>query len=134
MKANNLVILQGHLGATPEGRLLPSGARAVRLRLATHCFWKSKSGERSERTDWHHVEVWDRLAEFCLKYLQKGDKVQVLGAIRNDVVERDGKKLTYSSVRAWEINALSSIGSRTPRSMEDNGSAAAAVTAEAMPF
>jgi single-strand DNA-binding protein len=142
MKGNNFVLLQGHLGVDPEERFTPDQQRVVKLRLATNHFKKDAGGEREKITNWHSVDVWGKTAEFCARYLQKGDRVQILGSIRNRVVEKDGKKQTYSSVSAWEVNVLTPFDSRTPRPLASavgngNGEAQAtgpASVADAIPF
>jgi len=116
-KGNNLVVLVGHLGADPEERYTANQNRVVQLRVATNYFKKDSQGERSEHTDWHQVDVWGNTGHFCARYLQKGDKVQVLGSIRNRVVEKDGNRRTFTSVTAWEVNVLNPISSRTPRAL-----------------
>lgn len=111
MKGNNFVMLRGHLGADPEMKTLPGGHVVVDLRLATNAVWKTDSGERRERTDWHRISVWGRLAEFCGSALKRGDQVLVMGAVRNDVVEKPGgEKKTYSSVRASEVVVIRARG------------------------
>ena len=80
----NKVILVGNLGADPEIRTLNSGDRVANLRMATSETWRDRnSGERKERTEWHRVVIFnDRLAEFAEKYLKKGRKVYVEGALQ----------------------------------------------------
>ena len=136
MRGNNLVVLQGHLGAEPEERYVSNQNRVVQLRVATNYFKKDEQGERSELTDWHRVDVWGKSAAFCVRYLNKGDKVQILGSIRNRVVEVDGKKRTFSSVTAWEVNVLTSIASRTPRVLSRSEAASPATESivDALPF
>jgi single-strand DNA-binding protein len=80
----NKVILVGNLGADPEIRTLNSGDRVANLRLATSETWRDRnSGERKERTEWHRVVVFnDRLVEVIEKYLKKGAKVYLEGALQ----------------------------------------------------
>ncbi len=135
MKSDNCVFLRGRLGADPESRRLPSGVLVVRLRLATHARWSSDAGAVSERTDWHNVDVWGKSAEFCLRYLQKGAPVLVMGAIRNDRVDREGVSRVFSTVRAWEVVSLANGGQRLADS-EANGGGGAPVPPQgrALPF
>jgi single-strand DNA-binding protein len=79
----NKVILIGHLGADPETRAMPSGMTVANLRLATSENWKDKqSGENQERTEWHNVAMFGRLAEIAGEYLRKGSQVYIEGRLR----------------------------------------------------
>ena len=79
----NKVILIGHLGADPETRYMPSGGAVTNLRLATSESWKDKqSGEQQERTEWHRVAIFGRLAEIAAEYLRKGSHVYIEGRLR----------------------------------------------------
>src|SRR5271169_5412941 len=79
----NKVILIGHLGADPETRAMPSGMTVANLRLATSENWKDKqSGEQQERTEWHNVALFGRLAEIAGEYLRKGSQVYIEGRLR----------------------------------------------------
>lgn len=78
----NKVILIGNLGADPEIRFTPNGAQVVSVNLATSEVWTDKSGERRERTEWHRLVLWRRLAEIAGQYLRKGSKVYVEGKLQ----------------------------------------------------
>ncbi len=79
----NKVILVGNLGRDPELRYLPSGSAVVNVTVATSESWKDKqSGERQERTEWHNVVFFGRLAEIAGEYLKKGSQVYVEGSLR----------------------------------------------------
>ena len=79
----NKVILVGNLGADPESRLMPSGGTVTNIRLATSESWKDKdTGERKDRTEWHRVAFFGRLAEIAAEYLRKGSQVYIEGKIR----------------------------------------------------
>ena len=79
----NKVILVGNLGADPETRFLPSGGSVTNVSLATSETWKDKqTGQQQERTEWHRVVFFNRLAEIAGEYLRKGSKVYVEGSIR----------------------------------------------------
>jgi single-strand DNA-binding protein len=79
----NKVILIGHLGADPEARYFPSGDSVVNLSLATSESWKDRNtGEQQERTEWHRVALFGRVAEIAGEYLHKGSKVYVEGKLR----------------------------------------------------
>jgi single-strand DNA-binding protein len=79
----NKVILVGNLGADPETRYTASGAAVTNIRLATSETWRDKqSGEQQERTEWHRVVFFNRLAEIAGEYLRKGRQVYIEGSIR----------------------------------------------------
>ncbi len=79
----NKVILVGNLGADPEVRYFPNGGATTKLRVATSESWKDKeTGQKQERTEWHQVCFFNRLAEIAGEYLQKGSKVYVEGSLR----------------------------------------------------
>jgi single-strand DNA-binding protein len=79
----NKVILVGNLGADPETRYTPSGSAVTNVRLATSESWKDKqTGEQQERTEWHRVVFFNRLAEIAAEYLRKGSQIYVEGSIR----------------------------------------------------
>ncbi|MDB6089995.1 MAG: single-stranded DNA-binding protein [Gammaproteobacteria bacterium] len=79
----NKVILVGNLGADPETRAMPSGSSVANLRIATSESWRDKtSGEQQERTEWHRVALFGRLAEIASEYLRKGSQVYIEGSLR----------------------------------------------------
>jgi len=79
----NKVILIGNLGADPETRAMPSGMTVANLRIATSESWRDKqSGEQQERTEWHRVALFGRLAEIASEYLRKGSQVYIEGSLR----------------------------------------------------
>ncbi len=79
----NKVILIGNLGKDPEVRYMPSGSAVTNLTLATSETWKDKqSGEKQERTEWHNIVFFNRLAEIAGEYLKKGSKVYIEGSLR----------------------------------------------------
>ncbi len=79
----NKVILVGNLGADPESRYTPSGTAVANLRLATTKQWKDRnSGEQQERTEWHRVVMFNRLAEIAGEYLKKGSQVYIEGELQ----------------------------------------------------
>jgi len=79
----NKVIIIGNLGADPETRAMPSGTTVANLRVATSESWRDKqTGEQQERTEWHRVALFGRLAEVAGEYLRKGSKVYIEGSLR----------------------------------------------------
>lgn len=99
MAGVNKVILIGHLGADPEIRYTASGTAVAKFRIATTEKFTDRDGNRQERTEWHRVVAWRKLAEICGQYLSKGKQVYIEGKIRNDSWEKDGvKQYTYEIV------------------------------------
>ena len=81
-KSINKVILIGNLGKDPEVKYTPQGTPVAKLTLATNERFKDKSGEWQDRTEWHNVVLWQRLAEIAGEYLKKGSKVYVEGRLQ----------------------------------------------------
>ena len=81
-KSVNKVILIGNLGKDPEVKYTPSGTPVAKLTLATNERFKDKGGEWQDRTEWHNVVVWQRLAEIAGEYLKKGSKVYIEGRLQ----------------------------------------------------
>ena len=103
----NKVILVGNLGADPETRYTPSGTAITSIRIATSESWKDKTtGEQQERTEWHRIEFFGRLAEIAGEYLKKGRQVYVEGKLRTDEYEKDGIKRYSTIVFADEMQML----------------------------
>jgi len=105
------VILVGNLGADPETRYTPSGTAITSIRIATSEAWKDKTtGEQQERTEWHRVKFFGRLAEIAGEYLKKGSQVYIEGKLRTDEYEKDGVKRYSTDVIADEMQMLGSRG------------------------
>ena len=82
MKSVNKVILIGNLGKDPEVKYTPSGTAVAKITLATNERFKDKGGEWQDRTEWHNVVLWQRLAEIAGEYLKKGSKVYIEGRLQ----------------------------------------------------
>src|SRR5260370_39745998 len=80
----NKVILVGRLGKDPESRSMPGGNPVAKFTVATDERYTDKSGEKQERTEWHNIVAWGKLAEICGQYLRKGKLVYIEGSIRTD--------------------------------------------------
>ena len=103
----NKVILIGHLGADPDMRYTPSGAGVCEFRLATTESWKDKNGQRQERTEWHRIVVWGKMAEICAKYLTKGRQCFVEGRIQTrSWDDKEGQKRYMTEIVANEVQFL----------------------------
>ena len=114
----NKVILVGRLGQDPEVRYTQGGTAVANLRLATDETWKDQSGEKQQRTDWHRVVAWSKLAEICGQYLSKGRLIYVEGRLQTRSWEdREGNKRYTTEVRADNMVMLggrSEEGQATP--------------------
>ena len=82
MASVNKVILVGNLGKDPESRFLPDGGAVCNFSVATTDKWKDKGGEQQERTEWHRVSTFSKLAEICGEYLKKGSQVYIEGRLQ----------------------------------------------------
>ena len=104
----NKVILVGNLGADPETRYTQSGGAITSIRIATSESWKDKqTGENQERTEWHRVKFFGKLAEIAGEYLRKGSQVYVEGALRTDkYTDKDGIERFSTDIIANEMQML----------------------------
>src|SRR5262245_66610509 len=118
----NKVILVGTLGKDPETRYMPSGSAVTNLRIATNEQWKDKqTGEQQERTEWHSIAMFGRLAEIAAEYLRKGSQVYVEGKLRTRKwQDKEGKDRYTTEIVADEMQMLggkgggASAGERAP--------------------
>ena len=123
----NKVILVGTLGADPDTRYTPSNAAVTNLSIATNESWKDKqSGEQKEKTEWHRVVMFNRLAEIATEYLRKGSQVYIEGKIQTRKWEdKEGKDRWTTEIVANEMQMLgsrSSGGNSAPSSPEGSSS------------
>src|SRR5438445_440071 len=111
-KSVNKVILVGRLGRDPELKYTANGVPFCRFSMATDDVWNDKStGERQERTEWHNIVAWDRLAEICNQYLTKGKLIYIEGALQTrEWDDQEGNKKKTTEIRAREMVMLSSAG------------------------
>ena len=108
----NKVIIVGNCGQDPETRYLPSGGAVTNVSLATSESWKDKNtGEQQERTEWHKVVFFNRLAEIAGEYVKKGSKVYIEGSLRTRKWQgQDGQDRYTTEVVASEMQMLDSRG------------------------
>lgn len=107
-KMNNVQLL-GFLGCDVECKYLPSGVCTSSFRLATNEKWTNKNGEKQERTEWHRIVVWGRLAEVCAKYLSKGRKVRVEGSLRTrSWTDKNNVKRYVTEISARKVDFIDS--------------------------
>ena len=128
----NKVIIVGNLGQDPEIKYTAGGAAVTTLSIATSDSWKDKdSGMDQERTEWHRVVLWRRLAEVAGEYLKKGSKVYIEGQLQTRKWEQEGQTRYTTEIIARDMQFLDSRGSSnnesTQKSSEMNGQSAADV-------
>jgi single-strand DNA-binding protein len=106
----NKVILIGRLGKDPEMRFTPNGKAVTNFTMATSEIWSDQNGEKQERTEWHRVVTWGKLAENCAKLLSKGKQVYVEGRIQTrQWDDRDGNKRYTTEIIANQMQILSPL-------------------------
>jgi single-strand DNA-binding protein len=108
----NKVILVGNLGADPETRYMPSGSAVTNLSIATSESWKDKqTGEQKDRTEWHKVAMFNRLAEIAAEYLRKGSQVYIEGKLRTRKwQDKSGQDRWTTEIIADEMQMLGGRG------------------------
>jgi single-strand DNA-binding protein len=119
----NKVILIGNLGADPETRYMPSGGAVTNLRLATSENWKDKNtGEMQERTEWHRVVLFGKLAEIAAEYVRKGSKIYVEGRLQTRKwQDKEGRDNYTTEIVANDMQMLDSRGGGAPAGTSDAG-------------
>lgn len=103
----NKIILVGHVGRDPEVRETQSGTKVANVSLATNHRFKANGEEERERTDWHRLTLWNRLALFAEEYVQKGDRIYIEGRLEYDSYEREGVTIPTAEVNVRELVLLS---------------------------
>ncbi len=116
----NRVILVGHLGGDPEMRYTSSGTPVTNFSLATNERWNNQNGERQERTEWHKIVTWSKLAEISNQYLTKGQLVFIEGRIQTrEWDDRDGNKRRTTEIIASDMRRMSPRSSDGPRQEQE---------------
>lgn len=116
-KGVNKVIIMGNVGKDPEVRYLPNGGAVANISVATSERWKDKdTGQQQERSEWHRIVFFNRLAEIVNEYVRKGSKIYIEGSLRTRSWEQDGQTKYATEIVASEMQLLDS---------RQNGSAAA---------
>ena len=107
----NKVILIGNLGSDPEVKYTPNGAPVANFSLATNESWNDKDGQRQERTEWHRLVLWSKLAEIAGQYLKKGAKIYVEGRLQTrSWDDQSGQKRYMTEVVVNDMQMLDSRG------------------------
>ncbi|MCH8896137.1 MAG: single-stranded DNA-binding protein [Gammaproteobacteria bacterium] len=124
----NKVILIGNLGSDPETRAMPSGAYVTNISVATSESWKDKqTGDQKDRTEWHKVVFFGRLAEIASEYLRKGSQVYIEGGLRTRKwQDKDGRDRYTTEIVAREMEMLGGRqGAGAPAMVASGGGAPA---------
>lgn len=109
MSSLNKVLLIGRLGKDPEIRYTPEGSPVASFSLATSENWTDKNGTRQERTEWHNIVAWNKLADICKQFLSKGRQVYIEGRIQSrEYTDREGVKKRITEVIASQMVMLGS--------------------------
>ena len=109
MKGINKVIIVGNLGNDPDIKSLPNGSMVTNISVATSESWTDKqTGQKQDRTEWHRVVFFNRLAEIAGQYLKKGSKVYIEGQLRTQKYEKDGIDRYVTDIIAKEMQMLDS--------------------------
>lgn len=115
----NKVILIGNLGKDPELRYIPSGTAVASFSLATNETWKDQDGNQQERTAWHNIVAWGKLAEIAAEYLKKGRKAYIEGRLQYR--EYEDKNGTKRNVTEIVMTDLVMLGTKQDGDKEDPG-------------
>lgn len=117
MSGINKVILVGRLGGDPEVKAIGQGSTVAQFNIATSENWVDKSGQKQERTEWHRVVVWGKLAEICGKHLSKGRQVYVEGRLQTrNWEDKQGQKRYTTEIVANTVQFLGAAGERSSSS------------------
>ncbi len=121
MASLNRVTLIGHLGRDPEMRHLPDGGAVTNFSIATTEQWKDKSGEKQEKTEWHRISTFQKLAEICGEYLKKGSQVYIEGKLQTRKwTDKDGIEKYSTEIIADRMQMLGGKPSEENRQQSKN--------------
>ena len=130
----NKVILVGRLGKDPETRYMPNGEAVTNCTLATSENWKDKAGEKQEKTEWHNLTFYRRLAEIAGEYLKKGSMIYVEGKLATRKwQDKEGKDRYTTDIIVGEMQMLSSKSGSSGGSFEVVDSGASSAPAASAP-
>lgn len=116
MASVNKVILIGNLGSDPEMRYTPGGQAVAQFNIATTDVWIDKSNVKQEKTEWHRIVVWGKLAEHCKEYLSKGRQVYIEGRIQTRTFDdKNGQKRTITEIVAQTVKFIGSAANGARR-------------------
>jgi len=127
----NKVILIGNLGSDPELRTTPSGTSVATFTLATNEAWTDRDGAKQERTEWHRIVAWAKLAEICGQYLSKGRQVYIEGRLTTRTwKDKSDIESKTTEIVARDMQMLGSRGDGGPRPSGGSGGGGQAETPE----
>lgn len=115
-KSLNRAQLIGHLGKDPELKYTQNGTAVATFSIATSESWKDKDGNVTERTEWHNIVAWRKLAEICGEWLKKGKRVYIEGKIQTRSYEKDGIKKYITEIVADDMIMLDGAKSASSES------------------
>ena len=123
MASVNKAILVGNLGKDPESRIMPNGDSVTNITVATSETWKDKNGDKQEKTEWHRVTFYRKLAEIVAEYLRKGSSVYVEGRIETKKwTDKSGVERYTTEIIANEMKMLSGrSGNEQPKPKSQSG-------------
>ena len=116
MSGVNKVIIVGHLGGDPETKSTGQGTTVSRFSVATSEAWTGKDGQKTEKTEWHRIVAFGKLADVCGKYLAKGRQVYVEGRLETSSYEKNGVKMYSTAIVANTVQFLGAVNSEASRS------------------
>jgi single-strand DNA-binding protein len=127
-KSVNKVILIGNLGKDPEIKYTPSGVPVAKFSLATNERYKDKAGEWQDRTEWHNIVAWQRLAEIVGEYVKKGSKIYIEGRLQTSSWEdkQSGEKKYRTEIVAQDLVLLGGRGESDSEGRASRGASAGA--------
>jgi len=109
MASLNRVTLIGNLGNDPDMRYLPDGTAVAKISIATTDTWKDKNGDKKEKTEWHHIVIYRKLAEIAGEYLKKGRSVYIEGRLKTDKwTDKQGVERYTTNIIATDLKMLGS--------------------------
>ncbi|MCI0434143.1 MAG: single-stranded DNA-binding protein [Gemmatimonadetes bacterium] len=111
----NKVMLIGNVGADPEIRMTPSGTKLAKVSLATNRTFSDRTGQQQEKTEWHRLTFWDRLADLVEQYVHRGDRLYIEGRIEYSQTEDDQGNVRYwTDIVVREMVMLGQSGGPAP--------------------
>ncbi len=128
----NKIMLIGNVGDDPDVRTTSSGTPVAKMSLATSRQWTNKDGSEQEKTEWHRLTVWGKLADVVKRYVKKGDRLYVEGRIEYSESESDGQKRYWTNVNVFEMVMLGGApgGGGRGSSQSDTSSSSESKTSE----
>ncbi len=128
----NKIMLIGNVGDDPDVRTTSSGTPVAKMSLATSRQWTNKDGSEQEKTEWHRLTVWGKLADVVKRYVKKGDRLYVEGRIEYSESESDGQKRYWTNVNVFEMVMLGGApgGGGGGSSQSDTSSSSESKTSE----